>query len=187
MRASLYRFFKKAFSNKYLLYTNLFISTGSSCLGDAIEQQIEHFKGELHVFDRTRNFNMGVTGFGAGIITHNWYKFLDIRITGEGFRIAARKMILDQIFCSPLCIANMFILLAVMEGRPMSEALKEFEQKAVRLYTAEWVVWPPAQMLNFYVIPLRFRLTFDSLISLGYDIYYSFVRHDDANLKEQIA
>jgi hypothetical protein len=58
------------------------------------------------------------------------------------------------------------------------EVLEEIKSKAWRLYAAEWVVWPPAQIINFYLLPTRFRVLYDNTISLGYDVYTSYVKHD---------
>jgi protein Mpv17 len=56
--------------------------------------------------------------------------------------------------------------------------MKELKQKGWRLYVAEWVVWPPAQVINFYLLPTRFRVLYDNTVSLGYDIYTSYVAHE---------
>lgn len=45
--------------------------------------------------------------------------------------------------------------------------LDEIKDKALRLYTAEWVIWPPAQVINFYVLPTKYRVLYDNSISLG--------------------
>jgi protein Mpv17 len=39
-------------------------------------------------------------------------------------------------------------------------------------------VWPPAQVINFYLLPTRFRVLYDNTISLGYDVYTSYVAHE---------
>ena len=42
---------------------------------------------------------------------------------------------------------------------------------------AEWLLWPPAQFVNFYFLPTRYRVAYDNLISLIYDVYTSHVKH----------
>lgn len=167
---------KYAFSSKALFYTNIGISITLSGLGDAIEQRIEMHQDKEMVFDPTRNFNMSMTGLPSAIICHNWYKFLDNRIKGRTIRAVMLKVFFDQIICSPLCISAFFFTLCILERSTFKQAVDEIKQKAMKLYVAEWVVWPPAQFINFYVLPLRFRVVFDSTISLGYDIYTSYVR-----------
>jgi protein Mpv17 len=62
----------------------------------------------------------------------------------------------------------------------VSEVIQEMKIKAWRLYAAEWVVWPPAQIINFYILPTRFRVLYDNTISLGYDVYTSRVKHSSS-------
>ena len=50
-------------------------------------------------------------------------------------------------------------------------------QTGSRLYAAEWLVWPPAQLVNFRFLPTRFRVVFDNVVSLGFDVYTSRVKH----------
>ena len=50
------------------------------------------------------------------------------------------------------------------------------------MYMVEWVVWPPAQFFNFYILPTRFRVLYDNVISLGYDMYTSHVKYRDSKL-----
>jgi len=42
----------------------------------------------------------------------------------------------------------------------------------------EWLIWPPAQFINFYYLPTRYRVTYDSLISFFFDFYASYVLND---------
>lgn len=68
--------------------------------------------------------------------------------------------------------------LAVVERSSADEFLDELKSKSWRLYLAEWVIWPPAQMINFFFLPLRYRVLYDNTVSLGYDVYTSYVKHE---------
>ena len=46
-----------------------------------------------------------------------------------------------------------------------------------QLYLAEWFIWPPAQFVNFYFLPTRYRVIYDNVISFGYDMYTSHVKN----------
>ena len=56
------------------------------------------------------------------------------------------------------------------------EITRDFGKKGKDLLVAEWLVWPPAQMINFFLLPTRFRVLFDNTVSLGFDYYYSYVK-----------
>lgn len=166
-----------AFSPKYLLFTNVCISIGLSSVGDTLEQQYEILTDELDVYSAKRTGHMALSGATVGVVCHYWYKWLDRRIPGRTLGIVMKKVFLDQMICSPIVISTFFVTLGVLENSSRDEMVQEIKDKAWRLYAAEWVVWPPAQIVNFYWLPNRFRVLYDNTISLGYDVYTSKVKH----------
>ena len=105
---------------------------------------------------------MAVSGMTVGILCHHWYSYLDSKLPGRTLRIVLQKVILDQLICSPLCISSFFLTLGLLEKSSLEDLKKEVKEKAHRLYIAEWVVWPPAQVINFYFLPTRFRVLYDN-------------------------
>lgn len=172
------RVVKIAFSEKYLLYTNVTISVSLSSLGDAIEQGYEIYTNDLDKFDSKRTMHMAFSGAALGVLCHNWYTVLDKMIVGRTVNMVTKKLLLDQLIFSPIMIVTFFGSLALFEERPLQNFKDEVRNKFVRLYRAEWLVWPPAQVINFYFLPTRFRVLYDNTISLGYDVYTSQVKHN---------
>lgn len=172
------RIVKIAFNDKYLLYTNVTISVALSSVGDAIEQGYEIYTNDLDKYDAKRTMHMAFSGAALGVLCHNWYKVLDKFIVGKTFDMVTKKLLLDQLIFSPIMIITFFGSLALFEERPLQNFKAEVRDKFVRLYRAEWLVWPPAQIINFYFLPTRFRVLYDNTISLGYDIYTSQVKHN---------
>lgn len=171
------KYVKVAFSSKYLLYTNVTISLGLSGVGDVLEQNYEIFKEELPSWDQRRTLNMSISGVTIGMLCHGYYKYLDKRWPGTSMKMVMGKLVVDQLVCSPLVIGTFFITLAILEQSSMENFIEEVKQKAWRLYVAEWIVWPPAQFINFYFLPTKYRVLYDSTISLGYDVYTSYVKN----------
>lgn len=165
--------------NKYLFFTNVGISVLLSGTGDLIQQHYEIVINQREKWDKVRTHHMSVSGMTVGILCHNWYKVLDHYMPGRTLKIVLKKVVVDQIVCSPLCITVFFLTLGYLERSSLENIKKEIIAKGWRLYAAEWVIWPPAQIINFYLLPTRFRVLYDNTISLGYDIYTSYVRHDD--------
>ncbi|XP_063363654.1 mpv17-like protein 2 isoform X1 [Cydia amplana] len=171
------RVVKVAFSDKYLLYTNVTISLSLSALGDIAEQSYELYCKELECYDAKRTLHMACSGVAVGVLCHHWYKVLDKFIVGKTFDMVVKKLILDQFIFSPIMIVTFFGSLALFEENPLENFQEEVKSKFVTLYQAEWVIWPPAQIINFYFLPTRYRVLYDNTISLGYDIYTSQVKH----------
>lgn len=168
---------KVAFSDKYLLYTNVTISITLSGIGDSLEQTYELYKKEQERYDLKRTMHMAFSGAAVGVLCHHWYKVLDRFIIGKTVDMVVKKLLLDQLIFSPIMIITFFGSLAILEDNPMENFKEEVRDKFVTLYRAEWMVWPPAQVINFYFLPTRFRVLYDNTISLGYDIYTSQVKH----------
>ncbi|XP_034671988.1 mpv17-like protein 2 isoform X1 [Drosophila subobscura] len=173
-----------AFSNRFLLFTNVGISLTLSCLGDVLEQHLEIYSGEIERFDSQRTSHMAISGVTVGIICHYWYKMLDKRMPGRSMRVVAKKIVLDQLICSPVYISVFFVTLGLLEQKDKHEVWEEIKEKAWKLYAAEWTVWPAAQFINFYWIPAHYRIFYDNIISLGYDVLTSKVKHTKSHIKK---
>lgn len=139
------------------------------------------FQGDWDRWSFIRTRNMAISGMSISILCHYWYKFLDASMTGRTIATVLKKVIVDQLICSPLCISMFFITLAVLENSSFTELKDEMRKKAHKLYIAEWIIWPPAQVINFYFLPTRYRVLYDNTISLGYDVYTSRVKHEIRN------
>lgn len=169
---------KVAFSDKYLLYTNITLSISLSSLGDIIEQKYEIYIGEQEKIDAKRTMHMAFSGASVGVLCHYWYKVLDRFIIGKSIDMVAKKLMLDQLIFSPIMIITFFGSLALFEDDPYENFKEEVRDKFITLYRAEWMVWPPAQIINFYFLPTKYRVLYDNTISLGYDIYTSQIKHN---------
>lgn len=173
-----------AFSKKFLLYTNLGISISLSMLGDTLEQSYERFTNQIVGWDRTRTLRMGISGFTVGIVCHFWYQYLDYIYPKRTIKAVIHKILLDQFICSPFYISVFFLTMGLLEDKPWSEVREEIEDKAWTLYKAEWTVWPAAQFINFFLITPKYRVFYDNIVSLGYDVYTSRVKYSKSDKKE---
>ncbi|KAH8287145.1 hypothetical protein KR054_003831 [Drosophila jambulina] len=170
-----------AFSSRFLLFTNVGISLTLSCVGDVLEQHFEIYCNEIERFESTRTAHMAISGVTVGVICHYWYKMLDRRMPGRSMRVVAKKIVLDQLICSPIYISAFFVTLGLLERKDTHEVWEEIKEKAWKLYAAEWTVWPVAQFVNFYWIPTHYRIFYDNIISLGYDVLTSKVKHKQSH------
>ncbi|XP_049874339.1 mpv17-like protein 2 [Pectinophora gossypiella] len=175
------RIVRIAFSDKYLLYTNMTISVTLSSVGDVLEQGYEIYTKDLDKYNPKRTMHMAFSGAAVGVLCHHWYKVLDKFIIGKTLEMVTKKLLLDQLIFSPVMLVTFFGSLAIFEQDPIQNFKDEVKGKFGKLYTAEWLVWPPAQVINFFFLPTRFRVLYDNTISLGYDVYTSQVKHSKSN------
>ena len=156
--------------SKHLFATNVFISVSTSGIGDIIEQMFEIVAKVESSWNRQRTLKMASTGLSVGILAHYWYKILDARR-----KSLAQKIFLTQLVYSPICLVAFFVTLGILNRSPWREVLDNFLEKGRRIYVAEWFIWPLALIVNFGLVPLRYRILFDSSVSLGFDVYSSYV------------
>lgn len=169
----------RAFSDKYLLLTNVSLSVSLSAIGDVIEQNYEIMTAKIDRWDQIRTRNMSISGFTIGIFCHVWYRYLDKFIPGYSLKIVLKKVAVDQLIASPVCISTFFLTIGALEYTSREELIQEIRNKAWKLYAAEWMIWPPAQFVNFYLLPYKYRVLFDNGISLCYDIFTSHVKYEN--------
>ncbi|XP_043201579.1 mpv17-like protein 2 isoform X1 [Amphibalanus amphitrite] len=169
----------KATFGKHLLLTNISVSVSLSALGDSLQQRYQMSRGGRCSYDCRRVAYMSGCGMGAGVLCHYWYLALDRWWVGRSIGVVAKKVLVDQLVFSPVLIATFLVSLEVFRGRGARELVDTFQAKFMRLYLAEWTVWPPAQAFSFYCLPTRYRVLWDNTVSLGYDCYTSYVIHDD--------
>ncbi|RWS30369.1 mpv17-like protein 2 [Leptotrombidium deliense] len=174
------------FGKTNLLLTNAFISTALGAAGDCIQQQFdivtnkcERRDGLENQFVWRRTFHMSCAGLTTGLVTHYWYIILDRFLGNKRCLVTITKKVLwDQIIFSPINLSVYFVTLGLCEKSNVKKVKEEIIEKGFeQIYVAEWFIWPPSQFLNFYLIPLRYRMLFDNIISLGFDIYSPYVKY----------
>jgi len=57
----------------------------------------------------------------------------------------------------------------------MKGGLDEINDKLFDTLKANYAVWPLSLIINFYYIPLRFRVLWDSSVGLLYNILVSYI------------
>lgn len=188
------------FGRSNLLLTNALISTAMGALGDAVQQHYDLICGRMTAkkshedqlpvadkFNWTRTLHMSAAGLTTGVVTHYWYILLDKRLgVLRNAKTITTKILVDQILFSPVNLAVYFSTIGVMERSSVARVRDELLEKGMeQIYVAEWLIWPPAQFVNFYFLPLRYRILWDNLISLGFDIYSPYVKYRTELRKER--
>ncbi|KAK7075190.1 hypothetical protein SK128_011140 [Halocaridina rubra] len=171
------RKWNKAFQ-KHLFATNVIVSLTLSGAGDVLQQRYNILNGKQMAWDTARTRHMTCSGITVGALCHHWYILLDKKLPGRTTKVVIKKLLVDQILFSPVCLLTFFLSLGVFKGGNWDDFVTDIQEKSWRLYAAEWLVWPPAQLVNFYWLPTKYRVLYDNTISLLYDVYTSHVCYD---------
>ena len=116
-------------------------------------------------------------GLLFGPLYHVWYIYLDRAVPGKTVRVVLKKLAADQLLMTPLSIVIFFISLGILEGQKLYEMRHDIRHRGPSLLTAEWTFGPATQLFNFFVLPTRFRVVYDSVVCLCFDVYYSYVKY----------
>jgi hypothetical protein len=81
-------------------------------------------------------------------------------------------MLLDQGAWAPVFIASMITLLTAIDGGDVKAALKSDWASSVR---ANWVLWVPAQFVNFRYVAPQHQLLFANVAALVWNVWFSFL------------
>ncbi|XP_060082513.1 mpv17-like protein 2 [Ylistrum balloti] len=181
---------------KYLFVTNTLATGGLLALGDCITQKMETAYARqqdqdlvpgkyTHNWGRTgRMFTIGVM---LGPFNHLWYtKIIEKIVKTGGKQGAVKRILADQAIAGPFFCFSFFFGMGMMEGRGVDGALQEVKDKFLTVYVIDWFVWPPAQFINFYFLPKKFRVVYVSCLTLIWNTFLSWYKHREIAHKHEV-
>ena len=126
----------------------------------------------------------------VGPTTHVWFNWLARTFPGSHPAQVAKRVVIDQALFSPVFMA---VWLPVMwtlesfsesiqgkrtapESSPISISLfaKRLQQELFPVVVANWILWIPAQAINFRFVPIKFQVLFSNVVDLLWNAYLSF-------------
>ena len=154
-------------------------------MGDALAQQGVERKGLLR-HDMTRTVRMAFYGGGMDIIrllfsslsiAHSmctvvfgpvatkWFQFLQnqISLTSSSKTLMA-CVATDQLVCAPTMIGVFLSSMSLLERSDPSEKLQRTYWEAL---CTNWCIWPILQGVNFYLVPLQYRVLVVNVLNIG--------------------
>ncbi|CAO1372436.1 unnamed protein product [Diamesa serratosioi] len=152
---------------KYLLVTNTVSAAVLMLVGESVAQKIENSEqltNEKQLFDCDKMKQMSLVGAGLGPIHHYIYLWMEHFLPGNAFKTIVKKLLTDQLLVSPICISQFFYSASLLEGKSLAESTNVLKSKFLAVYITDWSVWPAAQFLNFYFVPLQYLWTHGCLV-----------------------
>lgn len=171
---------------KYLVVTNTLTCGVLMGMGDALQQTIEKAQKKKVGYDWKRMAHMGAVGILMGPVVHLWYSRLDKVLPGNERRTVVKKVLADQLVASPAFLVLFFFGLGSLEGKVMKDSLQEFKQKFPVMYLVECLLWPPAQAINFYLLPPHLRVFYVNMLILLWDCFLSYMKYRDQPMSSKL-
>ena len=116
-------------------------------------------------------------GLFHGAPRHYFYVYLDRYIPGRTISCAVKKIFFDQTVISPFVDSTFLYGISIMESQTPAQAWRGLQDKFLKVYLCDCLLWPPVQMLNFTLVPLRFRVLFVNVMNLAWNTILSYFQH----------
>jgi peroxisomal membrane protein 2 len=137
-------------------------------------------------WDRTARF-VFMNVFMVGPTLHYWYRWLGIRFPGTGMGSVAKRVFVDEFIFTPLYYPVFLTLLWKLEhGEKLSftKIGSMLWAEMPTLILAEWIIYVPAQSLNFRYVPGKFQVLFSNVVGIVWNGYLSWTA-DKASAKNK--
>uniref|UniRef100_A0A3F2Z1W0 Uncharacterized protein n=1 Tax=Anopheles quadriannulatus TaxID=34691 RepID=A0A3F2Z1W0_ANOQN len=178
----------KLLFGRYLLVTNTISSGVLMLAGDVAAQEIERRQEKTisasEGFERQRALNMTLVGLSQGPLHHYLYKWMDAYLPGATVRTVLKKIAIDQLVISPIFIVTYLYSAGLLEGASVKDCNAELRYKYWTIYTADWLVWPPTQFINFYLLSPKYRVLYINAITMLYNVFLCYIKHNDDFISE---
>ncbi|KAJ2767382.1 hypothetical protein IWQ57_003971 [Coemansia nantahalensis] len=155
--------------------------------GDAIAQllapaQASGSQRTAQAYDPWRTARFGAFGCLFGPVAFRWYSLLDRRFplpakaaAWARARAIGKRVAADQVLFAPVAVASFFAVMGALEQKTPGEIGASFRDKYPAALAGNYVLWPAAQVINFGVVPLVYRVPFSGLVSVLWNTYLSLV------------
>ncbi|GCC35614.1 mitochondrial inner membrane protein Mpv17 isoform X1 [Chiloscyllium punctatum] len=153
------------------------ILTAGTLVGcsDVISQQLIEQQGWAN-HDTKRTLRMTTVGLTyVGPVLGVWYKLLDQLVVGKSKTVAFKKMLLDQFALAPSFLACFLALTGFLGGHSREEVWLKLKKDYKDTLISNYYIWPTVQMLNFYFVPLVYRLPLIQVVALMWNTYLSWM------------
>ncbi len=67
---------------------------------------------------------------------------------------AMKKVVLDQMIIAPIIMLIFYPCMALFNGRPINDAIKDLKAKYWQSLVLNYKIWPAASLINFVFLPI---------------------------------
>lgn len=153
--------------------TNVLTTCTFMTTGDLTSQWFLQQKDQL---DLKQTVRFGIAGLiFVGPIVRGCLVMID-KIFGptKSLTILGKKLILDQGICAPSFLAGNIAVLTLLKTQSFEEVKNELQNSYFSLLKLNYSFWPFVQVINFYFIPLTYRVLFGSSAALAWNTMFSY-------------
>lgn len=164
--------------------TNVLTTTTFMTTGDLTSQWILQQKDHIDLKQTARFAIAGLIFVGPSV--RGFLVGID-KLFGptSNVLVLAKKLIVDQGLCAPCFLAANITVLTLLHKKSFEEVDKELRRSYLSLLKLNYTFWPFVQLLNFYFIPLTYRVLFGSTAALIWNTLFSYKLYNKKRQLEQ--
>ena len=84
-------------------------------------------------------------------------------------------MFMDAFIFSPVAVAGYFILRTILEGGGSNDIVAKLRDSYLNALLASFQFWPCANIINFSLVPVEYRVLYNNMLSLFWNGYLSHI------------
>nr|XP_019009509.1 uncharacterized protein I206_06158 [Kwoniella pini CBS 10737]OCF48290.1 hypothetical protein I206_06158 [Kwoniella pini CBS 10737] len=140
-------------------------------------------------YDPERTLRFAIYGMAMGPLIGRWMRVLErsipVKIGTQGAGLGlAKRVAADQLIMAPFGLTLFITSMGIMEGRDWQGISDKFSDMYMPALIANWKVWPLIQTINFKLMPIQYRVPFQSTCGIAWTLYLSLLNaKDDASEK----
>lgn len=158
---------------------------------DKRQQQQHQSSSKL---DTRRVLDVAIVGaIWSGPVTHYWYIILEkmYGVIAKAANIQRPeiglivKLILDSIIFSSVTITGYFTIRSILEGTGLTGAKEKLTTRFFATLFGAWRFWPMANAVNFWFVPMQFRVLYMNVVSLFWTGWLTYVNSKNIPLPKR--
>ncbi|KAK8407300.1 hypothetical protein O3P69_002095 [Scylla paramamosain] len=129
-------------------------------------------------YDPYETLHFGV--FGACILAPSlycWVCMANVIVRVETLKGAVLKAIIEQFTWAPFAYAQFYVCINLMEGKSWEECINQCRSKIPQTWKTGICIWPLIQTVNFWIIPMKHRVSFVAFFSYLWNTFLSYMHH----------
>lgn len=124
------------------------------------------------------------TFFVAPMLHFN-YSYILPRIVPEvSAKGALTKLAVDQLLFAPFMIVLFYPIINMVEGKPLANAVEDLKTKYFATMATNYKIWPAANLINFYFIPIQYQVLWANFIALIFNACLSYMHNSYGKSKQ---
>ncbi|CAG9989272.1 unnamed protein product [Clonostachys byssicola] len=182
MASRLFQAYNSALTRRPLL-TQSVTAASLYAVGDVIAQGVSaSAQIEKSKWDWERTLRMtAIGGFALGPTMAVWYRLLQRRIQlSTHTRSVLARVLADQAIFAPGSIVGLYYLTELLQPstgtiqKRLSAAQQSVENSFTQVLLKNYTLWPAVSYLNFFYVPLQYRLLVSNTVAIFWSAYLSF-------------